>query len=264
MVMRNMLPGAALATLLTAAVPSARIQNPAPYPAPPEGATAVRRSPIQLAASPSAVEVSGSDVSRARRATGATVSVTELLDAQGRVLAKLVQSGTRRSTTVRGADAAALEVQQATGADARGAGFDAQDYALIGRAEDGAVTAIELGEASLEIAPSEANAALAGPVGAGQGAATEFALLPNRPNPFRGTTAIHYLLPKEGRVEISLFDVAGRRVARIFDGARVAGPASLDYRPRGLPAGRYEMRLTFAPSDGSAPRHAVRPILLLP
>jgi hypothetical protein len=40
----------------------------------------------------------------------------------------------------------------------------------------------------------------------------------NRPNPFNPVTALSYCIPARGRVELSVYDVAGRRVATLVDG----------------------------------------------
>jgi hypothetical protein len=40
----------------------------------------------------------------------------------------------------------------------------------------------------------------------------------NRPNPFNPVTAIRFAVPSRGRVELSVYDVAGRRVATLVDG----------------------------------------------
>ena len=40
----------------------------------------------------------------------------------------------------------------------------------------------------------------------------------NRPNPFNPATAIRYATPARGRVELSVYDIAGRRVATLVDG----------------------------------------------
>ncbi|HMB67744.1 MAG TPA: hypothetical protein VKU85_00480, partial [bacterium] len=56
-------------------------------------------------------------------------------------------------------------------------------------------------------------------------APAELRLLAPRPNPFRTGTAIHFLLPHAGPVALDVFDVRGRRLARLLDGALLpAGP----------------------------------------
>jgi hypothetical protein len=45
----------------------------------------------------------------------------------------------------------------------------------------------------------------------------------NRPNPFKPTTEIRYRLARAGRVEVAIYDVNGRLVRTLVDGAREAG-----------------------------------------
>ncbi len=49
------------------------------------------------------------------------------------------------------------------------------------------------------------------------------ALLQNHPNPFNPTTTITFTLPREMEIELSVFDVAGRRVATLRSGRERAG-----------------------------------------
>lgn len=78
---------------------------------------------------------------------------------------------------------------------------------------------------------AEASATLGAGVGVPDGAPpVQDALLQNAPNPFRSTTTIHFELAREERVDLQVFDVAGRLVARYLDGDR-------------LPAGRHVLNL---------------------
>jgi hypothetical protein len=75
-----------------------------------------------------------------------------------------------------------------------------------------------------------------------------FALAQNRPNPFRGTTEIGFSLPAAGRVTIEVFDVTGRRVALVADGAYPAGTHTVEWDLRGgngrrVSAGIYAYRM---------------------
>ncbi|MCA9754037.1 MAG: hypothetical protein KC591_17695, partial [Gemmatimonadetes bacterium] len=55
--------------------------------------------------------------------------------------------------------------------------------------------------------------------------AVPFALAAPRPNPFRGSTALAFSLPRESDVRLAVFDVSGRLVRRLIDGERLpAGP----------------------------------------
>jgi hypothetical protein len=51
----------------------------------------------------------------------------------------------------------------------------------------------------------------------------ELTLLPNSPNPFSGSTALHIGLPKTGEVRLEVYDVAGRRVVARNVGQLAAG-----------------------------------------
>ena len=75
-----------------------------------------------------------------------------------------------------------------------------------------------------------------------------YALLPNYPNPFNPTTHLAFTTPREGRVRLELYDVAGRRVRTLVDEVRPAGRHDVvwngvDDRGRGLASGIYFARL---------------------
>jgi hypothetical protein len=44
-----------------------------------------------------------------------------------------------------------------------------------------------------------------------------FQILDIRPNPFRDITGIYFLIPEEGRVEINVYNIAGRKVKSILN-----------------------------------------------
>jgi len=85
-----------------------------------------------------------------------------------------------------------------------------------------------------------------GPAGVGDGAVAEAALLPNLPNPFSKETTLAFRLPAAAPVRLSLYDIAGREVARPVDGMRVAGEHHVAFDARGLAAGVYFCRLEVA------------------
>ena len=51
----------------------------------------------------------------------------------------------------------------------------------------------------------------------------QLALAQNAPNPFAAETTVSFTVPERGNVEISVYDVAGRRVASLFSGEKDAG-----------------------------------------
>jgi hypothetical protein len=52
------------------------------------------------------------------------------------------------------------------------------------------------------------------------------------PNPSRGATRVRFSLPVEGSVDLALFDVAGRRVARLAHGRYPAGDHTIPWSGR--------------------------------
>ena len=63
------------------------------------------------------------------------------------------------------------------------------------------------------------------------------------PNPTRGLATVRYALDRGQQVRIALYDVLGREVATLADGAVAAGPASVEVDTASLPTGTYVLRL---------------------
>jgi hypothetical protein len=55
------------------------------------------------------------------------------------------------------------------------------------------------------------------------GSYPRFTLRQNYPNPFNPSTVIHYSIPERSHVTLDIFDVSGRRIARIEDSVQDAG-----------------------------------------
>jgi hypothetical protein len=68
------------------------------------------------------------------------------------------------------------------------------------------------------------------------------------PNPCRENTWIHYSLPTDGRVRITVHDVSGRRVATLLDATETAGAHSVSWKLQG-DAGRLPPAVYFAAMD---------------
>ncbi len=81
------------------------------------------------------------------------------------------------------------------------------------------------------------------PVGIDPPVIREFALLQNYPNPFNATTTIRFALPHEARVELKVFDLMGREIARLVDGEVTAGNHAMPFDAQGLASGIYFYRL---------------------
>lgn len=73
----------------------------------------------------------------------------------------------------------------------------------------------------------------------------EFQLKQNYPNPFHLKTTISFALPKEGFVELKVYDVAGREVAVLIDKPMVKGLHKVRYDASSLASGVYYCRLAF-------------------
>jgi hypothetical protein len=83
-----------------------------------------------------------------------------------------------------------------------------------------------------------------------------FALEPNLPNPFNPATTIRYTLPHAARIDLSVYDAAGRRVEVLVRGRVEAGSHTVAWSARGLPSGIYFCRLHAG--DRVATRKLVR------
>jgi hypothetical protein len=85
----------------------------------------------------------------------------------------------------------------------------------------------------------------------------EFALEQNYPNPFNPVTEIQFRVQREEWVRLSVYDLLGRQVAVLVDGALEAGRHTAAFDASGLASGVYLCRLT------AGGRTAVRTMLLL-
>ncbi|MEM6783034.1 MAG: PKD domain-containing protein [Bacteroidota bacterium] len=75
------------------------------------------------------------------------------------------------------------------------------------------------------------------------GVPTDVALLGNYPNPFAASTTVEYALPQATAVQLTVYDVTGRAVAQLVDGAMEAGYHSAAFDASALPSGIYLARL---------------------
>ncbi|MBU0507311.1 T9SS type A sorting domain-containing protein [bacterium] len=71
-----------------------------------------------------------------------------------------------------------------------------------------------------------------------------FALSQNYPNPFNSTTTLSYSLARPDLIELSVFDLLGRRVAVLSEGQQTAGDHNLQWNASAFPSGVYLVRLT--------------------
>jgi hypothetical protein len=91
------------------------------------------------------------------------------------------------------------------------------------------------------------------------GGATNASLhLTIQPNPCRGSAAIEFVLDRPGSARLDVYDVTGRLIARLADGARAAGSHSLrwdgrDAQGRRASSAVYRARLTTAGQTTTSP-----------
>jgi hypothetical protein len=91
---------------------------------------------------------------------------------------------------------------------------------------------------------------------------SSFTVSQNYPNPFNPTTTIQYNLPKQGDVEVTIYDIQGRLVRSLFASKQDAGTHSLVWDSQGdagstAASGTYFCQVLF---NGSA---LVKKIILL-
>lgn len=72
---------------------------------------------------------------------------------------------------------------------------------------------------------------------------TEFKLFDAYPNPFNPTTTINFALPNADQVVLSIYDVAGRRVATLVQGSMSAGYQSVIWNAQNNASGIYIIEL---------------------
>ena len=58
---------------------------------------------------------------------------------------------------------------------------------------------------------------------------TSFQILPNYPNPFNPVTTLHYDLPEDGLVNITIYDMMGRVVSNLVSSQQRAGYKSIQW-----------------------------------
>ena len=72
---------------------------------------------------------------------------------------------------------------------------------------------------------------------------TDVALLPKYPNPLHAATVFRYRLSQQGTVHLILYDLLGRRIATLVDGASEQGTHEVPFDASHLAAGEYFYRL---------------------
>lgn len=82
-------------------------------------------------------------------------------------------------------------------------------------------------------------------------------LAQNSPNPFNPSTQIDFSLPEAGHVDVTVYDLAGRRVATLYQGNLGAGPQSVNWNGRtdeGAPVASGQYRYVLRTAQGQLAR----------
>ncbi len=80
----------------------------------------------------------------------------------------------------------------------------------------------------------------------------QFKLAQNYPNPFNPSTNISYTIPSDARVTLTIYDVTGRKVAVLINGAvKSSGSHLYTFDASKLASGMYLYRLQVSPKSGS-------------
>ena len=72
-----------------------------------------------------------------------------------------------------------------------------------------------------------------------------FELFQNYPNPFNPSTIIHYQIPNDGYVKLSIYNITGSRVATLFEEYKKSGEYKIKYDASSLSSGIYFYRLEY-------------------
>jgi hypothetical protein len=80
------------------------------------------------------------------------------------------------------------------------------------------------------------------------GLANGFALAQNFPNPFNPSTTIRYQLNERGLVNMSVYDLTGKKVAELINSVKNAGSHEIKFDATDLPSGVYFYKITAGSS----------------
>jgi len=68
--------------------------------------------------------------------------------------------------------------------------------------------------------------------------------LSNYPNPFNPETTISYSIPKSSLVNITVYDLLGRKIAELINEKKEAGSYELNFNAENIISGLYIYKLT--------------------
>ena len=74
---------------------------------------------------------------------------------------------------------------------------------------------------------------------------TNFKLYQNYPNPFNPVTTIKYSIPFKGFVDISVYDILGKKIDTLYKDVHLKGKYEVTFNGEQLPSGIYIYYLKF-------------------
>ena len=83
---------------------------------------------------------------------------------------------------------------------------------------------------------------------------TQNILLQNYPNPFKENTTIKYRLVTEAKIEISIFDLSGKKITTLVNQMKQSGTHEVTWSPENMSSGIYYVSL----STGSKTLQTIR------
>ena len=72
---------------------------------------------------------------------------------------------------------------------------------------------------------------------------TEFLLLQNYPNPFNPNTVISYILPRDSKVNISIYSISGKHIATLVDNIQTFGRYEVSFNAGDKASGIYFVKM---------------------
>ena len=79
----------------------------------------------------------------------------------------------------------------------------------------------------------------------------EFGLFKPFPNPFNPATTISYAIAENSHVSLTVFNLTGKEIAKLFDSVQNEGYYSMSWNPEGLASGTYFVELGVFSTDKS-------------
>jgi hypothetical protein len=92
---------------------------------------------------------------------------------------------------------------------------------------------------------------------------TAFELSQNYPNPFNPTSTIKFAIPKNARVNLSVYNVLGQKVAELVNSVQTAGYHTVQWNATDFASGVYIYRLKADATDGTSTFTASKKMILL-